>query len=423
MGHGWYHNYDIGFFIDEFNQGVYRMNDGRPAVFELPAPGKKHLTVPKNYSCIAILLINIITSAIKTVCNTALPKKKYKNAYNGGEEHFLQSISNTNGYAIRFEYNRGGKLQQIIDSAGRILTFSHDLDGRITQINAPHPEEAGKTFAIAKYAYDDDGNMICHTDALGQQMRFEYDHHLLVKETWRNGMQWYFVFEGKTTGSRCIHTWGDGDIYNHKLTYYEGQTVVENSLGHTTTYNHKHGLLYSKIDGNGAEWQYRYNRFHDLEWETDPLGNQTAYTHDEWGNLATTTDAAGGVTATEYYNPQVPFLPTEAMDAAGGKWKWSYDEYGNLTERTNPLKAKTQYTYDDGLLTEIMSATGAATRLSYDPDQNLTAIQTDDGAVTRYSYDMLGNCTGIINPNEVMQKDGMILKTVFTGCTISTATI
>jgi len=410
LGHGWYHNYDIGFFIDEFNQGVYRMNDGRPAVFELPAPGKKTFNRTEKLFLHCHPVDKYYYISDKDGLQYRFTEKKYKNAYNGGEEHFLQSISNTNGYAIRFEYNRGGKLQQIIDSAGRILTFSHDLDGRITQINAPHPEEAGKTFAIAKYAYDDDGNMICHTDALGQQMRFEYDHHLLVKETWRNGMQWYFVFEGKTTGSRCIHTWGDGDIYNHKLTYYEGQTVVENSLGHTTTYNHKHGLLYSKIDGNGAEWQYRYNRFHDLEWETDPLGNQTAYTHDEWGNLATTTDAAGGFTATEYYNPQFPFLPTEAMDAAGGKWKWSYDEYGNLTERINPLKAKTQYTYDDGLLTEIMSATGAATRLSYDPDQNLTAIQTDDGAVTRYSYDMLGNCTGITNPNEVMQKRWYDLK-------------
>lgn len=404
LGHGWYHNYDVGFFIDEFNRGVYRMNDGRPAVFELPEPGKKTFNRTEKLFLNCHPEDKYYYVSDNQGLQYRFTEKKYKRAYGVGEEHYLQSISNTNGYAIRFEYDRNGCLQKVTDCAGRVLTFAHDLEGHITQIIAPHPSESDKTFTIAKYEYDDEGNMICHTDALGQQMLFEYDHHLLVKEAWRNGMQWYFEFDGKTTGSRCIHTWGDGDIYNHKLSYYEGQTVVENSLRHTTVYHHKHGLLYSKIDANGAEWQYRYNRFHDLEWETDPLGNQTSYAHDEWGNLATTTDAGGGFTATEYFNPEFPFLPTEAMDAAGGKWQWSYDEYGNLTERINPLKAKTQYVYDDGLLTEIISAMGAITRLSYDSDQNLTAIQTDDGAVTRYSYDILGNCIGITNPNEVMQK-------------------
>ena len=140
--------------------------------------------------------------------------------------------------------------------------------------------------------------MVCHTDALNQKMLYEYQNHLLTKETWRNGMQWFFEYDGKSTGAKCIHTWGDGDIYNHKLTFTEGCTVVENSLGHTTTYYHKNGLPYIKIDGNGAEWEYRYNRFNELEWETDPLGNQQSYAHDEWGNIITTTDPGGGFNST-----------------------------------------------------------------------------------------------------------------------------
>lgn len=410
LGHGWYHNYDMGFFVDEFNRGVYRMNDGRPAIFELPEPGKKTFNRTEKLFLHCHPEDNYYYISDSDGLQYRFTEKKYKNVYNGGEEHLLQSISNTNGYAIRFEYNRNGNLQKITDSTGRILTLLHDLEGRIVQINAPHPNDEGKVFAIAKYAYDDDGNMICHTDALGQQMHFEYDHHLLVKETWRNGMQWYFVYEGKNTGSRCIHTWGDDDIYNHKLTYYDGQTIVENSLGHTTTYNHKHGLLFSKIDGNGAEWQYRYNRFHDLEWETDPLGNQTAYTHDEWGNTTTVTDPEGGFTSTEFFNLQFPFLPTEAMDAAGGKWKWEYDVLGNLIARINPLGAKTSYEYDDGLLLKITNAADAVTKLQYDKYQNLIAIETDDKAVTEYAYDILGNCTMITNPNGVKQKRVFDLK-------------
>ena len=52
----------------------------------------------------------------------------------------------------------------------------------------------------------------------------------MVKEIWRNGLTWHFRYDGTSIGSRCIHTWGDGDIYNHKLTFYEGETHVENSL-------------------------------------------------------------------------------------------------------------------------------------------------------------------------------------------------
>jgi YD repeat-containing protein len=164
-----------------------------------------------------------------------------------------------------------------LNSAGRKLTVENDSEGRISNIIAPHPTEQTTHFIISHYDYDEAGNMICHTDALGQQMLFDYENHLLVKETWRNGHQWYFEYDGKNTGAKCIHTWGDGDIYNHKLTYTEGCTVVENSLGHNTTYYHKNGLPYIKIDGNGAEWQYRHNRFNELEWETDPLGNQQNY--------------------------------------------------------------------------------------------------------------------------------------------------
>lgn len=40
-GHGWYHNYDMGFAIDENNnRAIYRLNDGRGVVFELPQSPK-----------------------------------------------------------------------------------------------------------------------------------------------------------------------------------------------------------------------------------------------------------------------------------------------------------------------------------------------------------------------------------------------
>ncbi len=405
LGHGWYHNYDMAFQVDEkANQAVFRMNDGRGVIFQLPQPGvftydranKLFLHCHPDESFFYITdkdgLIYRFTDQL------------YKDAHTQSECQLLQSISNANGYAQRFEYDPSGCLVKIIDSADRILVVANDAEGRISNIVAPHPSQPDSSFVIAHYDYDERGNMICHTDALNQQMQFEYENHLLVKETWRNGHQWFFEYDGTTTGARCIHTWGDGDIYNHKLTYLEGITHVENSLGHVTTYYHRAGLPYKKIDGNGAEWGYRYNKYNELEWETDPLGNQQNYAHDEWGNLVTATDPGGGFTSTEYFHPKFPLLPTEAMDAGGGKWKWDYDAQGNVVEQVAPLGAKTKYSYADGLLVQIKNAAGAITHLRYDQHQNLAAIETDDGAITEYAYDALGNCTVITNPNGVKQR-------------------
>jgi RHS repeat-associated protein len=405
LGHGWYHNYDVAFTIDEKNnQAIYRMNDGRGVAFQLPKPGK--FTYDRKEKL--FLHYNDAEKFYYIEDRDGLlyrfTDKIYTDPQTRTGSHFLQSVSNRNGYALRFKYDIHGRLTNIIDSAGRTLDIENDNSGRIVNIKAPHPVELNKDFVIAHYDYDDAGNMICHTDALTQPMLYEYNNHLLVKEIWRNGHQWYFEYDGKTTGAKCIHTWGDGGIYNHKLTYTEGYTVVENSLGHTTIYYHKNGLPYIKIDGNGAEWQYRYNKFNELEWQTDPLGNQDNYSHDEWGNIVTCTDPCGGFTSTEYYHPKFPLLPTEAMDEAGGKWKLEYDEQGNLITRINPLGAKTVYSYTDGLLSKIINAAGAITRLVYDNVQNLISIETPDGAVTEYNYDVLGNCTGFTNANGVKQR-------------------
>jgi RHS repeat-associated protein len=404
LGHGWYHNYDMAFAIDEkTNQAAFRMNDGRMVGFELPLPGKftydraeklfLHRDLDNNF-----YYIEDREGLIYRFTETTFKKDLYQQPYDA-----LKSISNKNGYAIRFEYDNAGNLTKIIDSASRELNVENDEEGHIINIIAPHPKEQNKKFTIAHYDYDELGNMICHTDALGQRMKFEYEQHLLVKETWRDGMQWYFRYEGNSNGSRCIHTWGDGNIYNHKLTYLEGCTMVENSLGHTTSYYHNKGLLYNKVDANGGEWGYRYNRFNELEWKTDPVGNQMNYSHDDWGNIITTTDPCGGFMSMEYYFPKLPLLPTAAMDAAGGRWKWEYNKQGNLVVKVNPLGAITKYEYEDGLLVKVING-GANTTFTYDDAQNITGIQTDNGAETQYDYDKLGKCLTILNPKNVKQR-------------------
>ncbi|NTS43889.1 RHS domain-containing protein [Flavisolibacter sp. BT320] len=408
LGYGWHHSYDMALAVDEkTGTAVLRMADGRPADFHsLPIIGKPAFNRSEK------LFLHLHEEGFYYVTDKderiyRFTQKEYKSALNGIEARVLQSISNRAGFAIRFAYNESGLLKKIIDSAGRNLKVSNDERGRITLIEGPDPRFGGRSsVVIAGYEYTEEGDLARHADALEQPMLFEYQNHLMVREVWRNGLTWQFRYnKSKGPDAKCVEVWGDDNLLHYTFDYTDPNcTLVTNSLRHQKLFYHKNGVVTKYVDPNGAEWTYRYNRFNELEAETDPLGNQTAYAYDEWGNRVATTDPGGAFVQTEFYHPQFRFAATGAVDAAGGRWKWSYDAKGAVRERVNPLGAKTVYRYEDGLLAEIVSASEAITRLAYDAELNLVSIQTDDGATTLYAYDVLGNCTEVVNPNGVRQK-------------------
>ena len=122
------------------------------------------------------------------------------------------------------------------------------------------------------------------------------------------------------------------------------------------------------------------------------MGNGEGETQDEYGNLLTKTAADGGFTALKYENFDFPHLPSSAIDAAGGRWQWEYDERGNLAKRTDPVGAVTTFAYTDGLLTTITGATGEQTCMEYDRWGNLIKTVSPDGGINRWKYDHVGQC-------------------------------
>ncbi|WP_022822338.1 hypothetical protein [Hymenobacter norwichensis] len=83
-------------------------------------------------------------------------------------------------------------------------------------------------------------------DALSQEAQYKYRNGLLEQETFKNGLRLYFRYDGAGPEARCIRTWGDEGIYDHKL-YYDvanRRTTVTNSLGHEATYlGNENGLV------------------------------------------------------------------------------------------------------------------------------------------------------------------------------------
>ncbi|QOW59970.1 DUF6531 domain-containing protein [Treponema pedis] len=405
LGYGWHHSYDMALGFDlEKGAATFRMKDGRGVDLYLPKSVEK-----PTFNRLEKLYLCLDSEGNYYVKETSgleyrFTRKGYAVKGTDTEQHLLEKISDKNGHCISFTYKPDGAISQITDSAGRVLRFETDKAGRITAIYAPHPEKADDTFAIARYEYNDDGDMTCHTDALGQKMSFEYSKHLMVREEWRNGTVWAFTYNGTDSRAKCTEVRGSGDLLHYKFNYDDPEcTVVTDSLGYRKEFRHFRGRVVKEVDAEGKEWRYQYNIYSELQSTVDPLGNTTAYMYDDWGNVTSVIEPDGNFTQMGYYHPTNRHLMTEATDAHGGKWQWIYDKNGNLLSRKNPLGAETQFKYESGLLHIITDALGSQTEIAYDDSKNIVRIQSPNNALTKYGYDRLGQCVQVTNPNDIHQ--------------------
>ena len=405
LGYGWHHSYDMAIGFDwEARVATIRMNDGRGVDIELPnSPDKPTFhRLEKLYLCVdesGRYYVKDTSGLCYYFTETAYPMKGSER-----KQQLLEKIVDRNGHQIQLSYKANGALTQLIDSAERTLTFETDNEGRITTVYAPHPKQENERFAIAQYSYSEEGDLLTHTDALGQPMHFAYQNHLMVKEIWRNGTVWTFTYDGKGTGAKCIEVRGTDDLLHYTFDYSDPHcTLVRDSLGYTKSFYHHNGRVIKYIDPEKGEWNSHYNSFSELEMETDPLGNTTSYLYDKWGNMVKVIEPDGSLTQMEYYDSYNKHLLTEATDPRGGKWEWNYDEVGNLTERKTPLGATTAFKYEKGLLHSLTDALGATTEVQYDRQKNIKRIKAPNEGITEYEYDHLGQCTAITNPHQLRQ--------------------
>jgi RHS repeat-associated protein len=211
----------------------------------------------------------------------------------------------------------------------------------------------------------------------------------------RNGLSFYFEYDGKDEKARCIHTWGDGGIYDHKIDYQPGVTIVENSLGQKTTYHHRGGLVTKTVDALGAVTETERNEWSEVIKETDALGRATEMERDERGNLIGETSPDGSLVKLAF---DAKDRPISLIGPAGGEWKWVYDETGRMVERIDALGQRTAFRWSGPRLMGVTDPSGAQTLLEYDGAGNLSVLRTPDGAETRWAYDGLGRCLHAQDP-------------------------
>jgi RHS repeat-associated protein len=389
LGHGWHHSYDVK-LCEMDNAVAVRLADGRSIAFPV---------LDINEACFDRQERMTLLRDEEGYALDTSDRQRYRfTPFQGQKDNqLLTSLSQTtSGAAINFYYNDKGQLNQLIDSGGRLVRLSYTDDNRIHKIYLPEPESnvtrdhTNPTFFCAVEHHYRDGMLVQVDDALQQPLHYHYDHKLLIKETFRSGLSFYFEYDGLDHNARCLRTWGDEGIYYRDIRYdtVNNITYVKNSLGHVTTYYHNGVLPHRVVDPLNHASLTEYNEYSEITKETNELGHTTKYKYDENGNNTNIYYSDGSEEIIRFDKNQNPI---EFTDAVGSTWKYFYNDKNLLIKETDPLENQTLFDYDGPLLSRLTESNGNYFQFRYDTNLNIGEISEAGSPQVLWRYDSLGN--------------------------------
>jgi RHS repeat-associated protein len=340
--------------------------------------------------------------------------------------HPLVRITDRCDNAVELLY-AGGRLVQVVDSLGRRLDFD-TKHGRLRAVRLRLRD--GDRLDLVRYVYDAEGRLAAAHDPAGHASRYAYQGGVMVKETNRNGLSFHFEYQWYDPDGWCVRTWGDGGIYDRRLTYDEHAhvTLVDDGRGgRTHYYGNPAGLVDRMVDPMGVETKYEWHPRHYVKTaEVDGLGNRTEWAYDDRGNLIRERDALGHETRWTHDDLD---LPTERIDAAGGAWRYERDRRGKLVRAVDPLGDARRFKHDRrGNLVSLDDAKGRTTALRYteagelrevvDAEGHATAVEVDERGLVVRHVDALGGETRIQRdvcgrPVAVTRPDGSVIRMAY----------
>jgi len=388
LGYGWSHTFDERIWLERAKV-VYKTGEGRELEFDTFDLSRRRMSPGRElWHPIAKITLRCHGDGKWSIRSKDGLTREFALLPDDTKISRLTAIRDCVGNQITLEYDRSNRLEWVKDSAGRELRFVHDRDGMLHRIALPAPTWKG-WFDAVTFSYSNEGDLVGAKDANGKWTRYEYDRHLMVKETDRDGVRFYFVYDGDDSTARCLRTWGDGGIFDHVIDYdpLHNRTFVSDSLGHSKTYQmNPANAVIAVHDAHGATTRYAYTA---ALWKTDeinPLGATTHWEHDARGNV-TKTVLPNGATSTVTYNRSDQ--PIEAQDIAGVQWWWLYDELGRLKARRTSAGELMQLEYEDKLPRSV-AINHDRYELRHDDQANLTHIKRPDGATYVRGFDALG---------------------------------
>ncbi|MEV8021333.1 toxin glutamine deamidase domain-containing protein [Streptomyces sp. NPDC086554] len=330
----------------------------------------------------------------------------------------VKTVKNPLGKITTYGYDADGNRASVTSPLGHKLTWTYDEDGRVeTEVDA-RGNEAGSDPAkyTTKHAYDVAGNLKQTTDPLGNTQKFEYN---------ALGQQIAATNQNNETTKTEYNSLG------------RIKSVTAPDDGATSYTYDTAGNIKTRVDDNQHTTTYDYDAAQRLKSVTDPLNRSVSYGYDADGNRETATNARGTVSTTTHdalgrptkttYSDDTPDVTTvfdsvgnrkEVTDGTGTRtftydaanrlktasvpgqakgFAYSYDDAGQLTNRTLPHGRATTFTYDDEGNRQTAVTAGATSTYKYDPAGRLTSTQLpgSNGYTETRSFDAAGRLTDI----------------------------
>ncbi|WP_346429531.1 DNRLRE domain-containing protein [Streptomyces sp. WAC 06738] len=337
---------------------------------------------------------------------------------------------------------------------GRTWTFTYDAYGNLLTVTDPKgtaTAEAGDY--TTRYTYDGHGQLQTATDPRNNTTTnadfTPTGYPRLITDPKGNGTD--FVYDERGQVLKVIDALDKTTTQTYDTYGRPGESVVPKTAGEFITtpapvFDANDNITRATAP-NGAVSTAVYDEADQTTSATAPdnntTGRETRYTYDRVGNLLTTTEPKGVVTAdnpddfvtTNTYD--AIYQLTDVVNADGDKLSYRYDEVGNVTHVIDPKKNTTpdttdfttHTTYDLNHRPEtVTDAAGETTTTTYDKDSLVIATtdqadkttevdyderglpiaqrvpyDTDAGTVrtTKFTYDQAGNRTKVETPRGV----------------------
>ena len=389
-----------------------------------------------------------ISRAGSTTCSAAAAASNYD--ANG----YLSTTTDWNGVVTSYSYSADGKLIQKTTATGTPSASTTRNSWSGDNINQTEfLDSANQVYARIQYSYVNSGlatsklESTTFSDALsGSQrvMQYAYTFHgnesiasKIISESLPSGPATY-TSTYDLSGNLISHTnplgqagtWGNYNGLGLPMTYVDfngvttsftydprGNMLSKITNGRTITYTYNHDRQISTIsnpDGNVV--RYQYNAAGRLEQVGNALSEFANLTVDVPGNSVRTSsprhfaDINGtvpvAVGTTEFSSATVLDSlgrPYTQLGNNGQRVEKRYDNNGNLTSSTDAQSRVTHYQYDAAnRLVQSTAPDGGVTVMEYDAQGNLASVTDPRPLQTRYSYNGFGQVTSIVSPDTGM---------------------
>ncbi|MBI6583771.1 RHS domain-containing protein [Pseudomonas synxantha] len=307
----------------------------------------------------------------------------------------LTAISDAYDNRLRICRDHSGRIERLDNGAGRSLLLRYELDRIVAVDYQVHRAKGREPYVweteqnVVSYAYDEDGRLVCATNAVGESERYRYDdQHVILERQLAGGASFFWAWEGSGKAARCVRHWASFSQMDTRYAWGDdGRVTVHNADGSQEVYVHDdRARLVQRIDPDGAQHFKSYDDQGRLTVEQDPLGAVTAYQYDEAGRLVALFPGDDEPTSYEHDNGFV-----RVVRRGEAVWKYERNSQGDVTRRTDPDGQVTDYSYNKrGQLTGVWYPDHSCHRLVWNERGQLLEEQLPNGAIKRYRYDDLG---------------------------------